>query len=59
MNEREYINAVLDEIKEKIIDYHEIGCNLKCAECKMIACIEPKDVIADLEIINQYRKEQE
>lgn len=59
MNEREYLNAVLDEIVEKIIDYHEIGCNLKYAECKMVACIEPKDVIADLEIINEYRKEQE
>ena len=55
MNEREYINAVLDEIKEKIIAYHEIGCNLKCSECKMIACIEPKDVIVDLEIIDEYR----
>lgn len=48
---------VLDEIKAKIIDYHEIGCNLRCSECKMIACIEPKDVIADLEIIHEYRKE--
>ena len=45
---------VLEDIKAEIIEHHEIGCDMDCKNCEMIACIEPKDVIADLEIIDKH-----
>ena len=45
---------VLEDIKAEIIKHHEIGCDMNCKNCKMLACIEPKDVIADLEIIDKH-----
>ena len=48
------LEEVLEDIKAEFIEYHEIGCDMNCKNCKMVACIEPKDVIADLEIIDNH-----
>lgn len=55
MNEREYINAVLDEIKEKIE---------KCKDVQNVPYDDDYYSFCDgvnecLEIVNEYRKEQE
>ena len=44
----------LEDIKAEIIECHAIGCDLNCNSCKMIACIETKDVIIDLQIIDKH-----
>ncbi len=45
--------AMLTKLKEEISDYHEIGCDKDCNNCRMVACIEPANVIKDLNIIQQ------
>jgi len=45
--------VMLTELKEKISDYHEIGCDKDCNNCRMVGCVEPIDVIKDLDIIQQ------
>ena len=45
--------AMLTEIQLEIREYHEIGCDEDCNNCRMVGCIEPVNVIKDLDIIQQ------
>ena len=47
------IVAMLTEIQLEIREYHEIGCDEDCNNCRMVGCIEPVNVIKDLDIIQQ------
>lgn len=45
--------AMLTEIQLEIREYHEIGCDEDCNNCRMVGCVEPVNVIKDLDIIQQ------
>ena len=45
--------AMLTEIQSEIREYHEIGCDEDCNNCCMVGCVEPVNVIKDLDIIQQ------
>ena len=45
--------AILTEIQMDIREYHEIGCDEDCNNCRMVGCVEPVNVIKDLDIIQQ------
>lgn len=49
---QEAVLKALEDVRAEITDYHEIGCDVNCTKCKYVACVEPKDVVADLEIID-------
>ena len=45
--------AMLTDIQLEIRKYHEIGCDEDCNNCRMVGCVEPVNVIKDLDIIQQ------
>ena len=45
--------AMLTEIQLEIREYHEIGCDEDCNHCRLMGCVEPVNVIKDLDIIQQ------
>jgi hypothetical protein len=45
--------AMLTDIQLEIREYHEIGCDENCNNCRMVGCVEPVNVIKDLDIIQQ------
>lgn len=45
--------AMLTHIQLEIREYHEIGCDEDCNNCRMVGCVEPVNVIKDLDIIQQ------
>lgn len=45
--------AVLTELKLTIRETHVISCGEDCKNCDLSVCIEPKDVIIDLTLIQQ------
>jgi hypothetical protein len=45
--------AMLTDIQLEIREYHEIGCDEDCNNCRMVGCVEPVNVIKDLDIIQQ------
>lgn len=47
------MSAMLEELQSEIRQYHEIGCDEDCNNCHMVGCIEPVNVIKDLDIIQQ------
>lgn len=47
------VAAMLTEIQSEIREYHEIGCDEDCNNCRMVGCVEPVNVIKDLDIIQQ------
>lgn len=49
----EIVVDILTEIQSEIREYHEIGCDEDCNNCRMVGCVEPVNVIKDLDIIQQ------
>lgn len=45
--------SMLTAIQLEIREYHEIGCDEDCNNCRMVGCVEPVNVIKDLDIIQQ------
>ena len=59
INVNDLIVEELEKIKAEILEYHSIKCYGTCDNCqyKIIGCIEPKDVIEDLQILDKHIKE--
>lgn len=55
---KECLIAYLEKIKAEILEHHCIKCYGTCETyCPYSDCIEPKDVIEDLQIIDKYIEE--
>lgn len=53
--DKKVLVAELEKIKEEILEYHCIKCYGTCETyCPYNDCIEPKDVIEDLQIIDKH-----
>jgi len=46
--------AELKKVMAEIIDYQQIECNMDCDNCKYIACVEGKDIVENIKLIDKH-----
>ena len=47
----------LEKVKKEIIERHQIECNRNCENCRYVSCIEDKNIVVDIKIIEKHISE--